>query len=581
MFRNISLMPLCLIVLSVLPDICAATIFTDDLKYGLGGGWRWFYEDSRNWRSTASGLEISSNKTSIYRKGYKAANTLLRPIDASGYVDISVTARITSTTAGEQGGIIFYNDGNNYVKLVIEEIWNPKKVHLIMLREQNGVVKHPHDAPYDYPGDDEIRVVLGTNPTYEIELRLVLENNWVTMYWRSPGRSRWNKINEAMRLPGKSGQWYAGLLTMWGGPSKHWQRYRDFSLTSSSPVQVVVPPPTDPVVITPTSESTDGGNNEIRNYSGEDTHFNGRNEYLETDKVSSLPVGAENLTVSAWARSSSTSRGYKIILGFGKPEPGKGIWIGRHGTSLSGGAYANDIKYPGVWANGNIWHHVAMTYNGTTARFYLDGKEVRRKNIPWNIQPGILRIGRQINNHHQFWSGDINDVRIYNRTLTARDIQNVMRSASDSVGKVAARGDSGLVFHYFVSPNTYQAEKNTRESGTKTRTDGHWWTGDGFKDMFRSSNSFIEWNNVTSTKSSAVTLKFTYTNGDGFNRPCTVYVNGTAVGTVNFVTTGDWDIVGTHSINVRLNPGVRNTIQLQSASRHGGPDLDKMSVVTQ
>jgi len=199
---------------------------------------------------------------------------------------------------------------------------------------------------------------------------------------------------------------------------------------------------------------------------------------------------------------------------------------------------------------------------------------------------------------------------VYNRALTENQLQQVMSGD--------AGNDPGLVYHFIKSAagsatagqdvvqvveeqpittqvasspdesssavseqsanNTYQAENSSFQSKTRTRIDGNWWTGGGFKDMFRSPRSFVEWNNVTTQEASTVTLKFTYTNGDSFNRPCLVYVNGVVVGTVGFATTGDWSVVGTESINVALNAGENNTVRLQSASTYGGPDLDKMTV---
>ncbi len=215
----------------------APPAFTDNFKGGLKSGWEWIREIPSEWRITSEGLEVLSNGGHLYKhRPNPSPNILVRKINTNGVVDISVNAEVNTST-GVQGGLILYNDDDNYIKLVIEEISPPNTTHLVMLRESKGVVNHFHHQLRDDPGDDEIKVSIGagTNNTYEFDLRLVLDNNRVNMFWRSPGAGSWNKINESMPLPNKGGQWYAGILTS-GGPSSFrlWQKYSNFSLNSET-----------------------------------------------------------------------------------------------------------------------------------------------------------------------------------------------------------------------------------------------------------------------------------------------------------------------------------------------------------
>ncbi len=208
--------------------------FTDSFKDGLQDGWKWIREVPEEWRTTSEGLEILSNSGHLYKhRGNPSPNILVRPIDVTGSIDISVNARVT-TSSSIQGGLIIYNDDDNYIKLVIEKITPPSTTHLVMLREHKGKIKHFHHELRDDPGDDEIKVSIGagTNDTYEFNIRLVIENNRVTMYWGFPGTTTWNKINESMPLPDAHGQWYAGILTSGGAVPQSWQRYRNFTLRS-------------------------------------------------------------------------------------------------------------------------------------------------------------------------------------------------------------------------------------------------------------------------------------------------------------------------------------------------------------
>jgi serine/threonine protein kinase len=75
----------------------------------------------------------------------------------------------------------------------------------------------------------------------------------------------------------------------------------------------------------------------------------------------------------------------------------------------------------------NHWHHLAMTFDGEVLRCYLDGTLAaetavgqRRPSCP---QP--LAIGRQVGSHGATrYVGRLDDVRIYNRALSAAEIQD-------------------------------------------------------------------------------------------------------------------------------------------------------------
>ena len=78
----------------------------------------------------------------------------------------------------------------------------------------------------------------------------------------------------------------------------------------------------------------------------------------------------------------------------------------------------------------NVWHHLAATYDGSVLRMYVDGVQVGTLNAPGNIANttgGVLEIGGDAL-WGEFWSGGIDDVRIYNRALSATEITALMNA---------------------------------------------------------------------------------------------------------------------------------------------------------
>src|SRR4029453_16821751 len=71
----------------------------------------------------------------------------------------------------------------------------------------------------------------------------------------------------------------------------------------------------------------------------------------------------------------------------------------------------------------NTWSHVAATYNGSMHRLYVNGAQVaavsRSGKIGASAKP--LRIGGNAI-LGEWFSGTIDEVRVYNRALTAEEI---------------------------------------------------------------------------------------------------------------------------------------------------------------
>lgn len=71
------------------------------------------------------------------------------------------------------------------------------------------------------------------------------------------------------------------------------------------------------------------------------------------------------------------------------------------------------------------WHHLALTYDGKTLSFYLDGKLEESKELNKPRTPGKepLRIGKRADNSGTAVKGIYDQTRIWNRALTAQEIK--------------------------------------------------------------------------------------------------------------------------------------------------------------
>jgi len=76
------------------------------------------------------------------------------------------------------------------------------------------------------------------------------------------------------------------------------------------------------------------------------------------------------------------------------------------------------------------WSHLAATYDGANLRLYVNGTLVSTKAATGAIQPGTraLRIGGN-SIWSEWFAGLIDEVRVYNRALSAAEIQGDMAVA--------------------------------------------------------------------------------------------------------------------------------------------------------
>jgi len=169
-----------------------------------------------------------------------------------------------------------------------------------------------------------------------------------------------------------------------------------------------------------------GGPQWVDGADGQALNFDGDNDYVDLGNPKGWPSGKSPRSLCGWGKTDTVAAGWKWLAAYGSPNTSQAMFIGLNGTALYGGGYGDDVSKDGFWQIG-VWHHICLTYDGTTARLYADGMEVASAAKTWSLVPGAARIGQQVNALSEFWDGAIDDVRIYNVALTPAQIKDVMR----------------------------------------------------------------------------------------------------------------------------------------------------------
>ncbi len=103
-----------------------------------------------------------------------------------------------------------------------------------------------------------------------------------------------------------------------------------------------------------------------------------------------------------------------------------------------------------TWVSGsgtvplNQWFHLAQTYDGTTARAYINGNQVATFTGSRTISSGPLYFGNRAGNGH-FFNGLLDEIEIFNRALSVAEIQSIYKAGSFGKCKsIATTNDLGL-----------------------------------------------------------------------------------------------------------------------------------------
>jgi Ca2+-binding RTX toxin-like protein len=176
--------------------------------------------------------------------------------------------------------------------------------------------------------------------------------------------------------------------------------------------------------------------------SGNALRFDGVDDWVTiTDTTASKLDLTNGMTLEAWVNPTAMS-GWETILMKERGIQGEGLLsyalYAHDGAPQAGGtarpsgyvrvnpvASTTDTAVRGTAAlTLNTWTHIAVTYDGANLRFYVNGvlrgTTARTGNIASNN--GAVRIGGNNSSLQEFFRGLIDDVRIYNRALTAAQI---------------------------------------------------------------------------------------------------------------------------------------------------------------
>jgi hypothetical protein len=153
--------------------------------------------------------------------------------------------------------------------------------------------------------------------------------------------------------------------------------------------------------------------------------FNGSSSWVTVNSSASLNL-VNSLTLEVWV-SPTVSSGWRSII-FKELDAIYDLYASSSSGPVAG---LNIGGYQEIFSSAllpvNSWSHVASTWDGTTLRLYVNGVQVVSRAVAGTLAATTnpLRIGGNAK-WGEYFAGTIDEVRVYNRALSAAEIQTDM-----------------------------------------------------------------------------------------------------------------------------------------------------------
>jgi hypothetical protein len=236
------------------------------------------------------------------------------------------------------------------------------------------------------------------------------------------------------------------------------------------------------------SDQSGNGNDAIRSGTnvvpgkvGTGLQFDGKSDYVASG---AFDVAGSEITLSAWVKANGFGiHDARIISKATGTEEQDHYWM--LSTMESNGSKLRfRLKTNGqtstLISTRNIpvgkWVHVMASYDGSSMRLYLDGKESGSLSKTGDISPNpaaAIRVGDNPKTSARNFDGVIDDVRIYNRALSAVEIQQLLMVEEAQSEPVVEPGDTSSTANLILD--------NGFEKGGKFEKIGNNYFWDGFK----------------------------------------------------------------------------------------------------
>jgi hypothetical protein len=182
--------------------------------------------------------------------------------------------------------------------------------------------------------------------------------------------------------------------------------------------------------------------------------FNGVNNFIGFTNVPTSQI--DNWTITAWVEPASLNQlGIAVAMGFDDGNSGNGYSFGIFNNNTSPGnllsaifGNVGGVSSGFIFTSTNQWYQIVMSRNSGMTSFYVNGALQPDGTTKSPQTPTFFRIGSDTG--IRFFNGAIDDVRIYNRALSANEVTQLYSVESGFCSPHAAQATAEVFNKFFV-----------------------------------------------------------------------------------------------------------------------------------
>ncbi len=160
-------------------------------------------------------------------------------------------------------------------------------------------------------------------------------------------------------------------------------------------------------------------------------NFNGT-DYIDVPTTFGIPTGNMPYTIAAWFKVDAFS-GAQGIVGWGNWGTTNQVNALRLQQDVCGGSnlgvrnywQSNDLGACTSYTAVGGWSHLAATFDGVTRIIYLNGTQIASDTPSGHNVPNSSNFRIGSTNNGEYFNGTIDEVKIYNRSLSVSEIQTL------------------------------------------------------------------------------------------------------------------------------------------------------------
>src|SRR5438046_5812607 len=171
--------------------------------------------------------------------------------------------------------------------------------------------------------------------------------------------------------------------------------------------------------------------------------FDGTDDHIECGDIMG---GNSSVTVAAWVSTRTLDSARHEVA---QNTQGWGIKI-EYTNRIAGYVWGQvpELQSTDV-LSADVWYHIALTYDGTTANLYVNGTLKDSRTYAVSLPDGnLFRIGEGISGHR--WNGSVDEVRVFARALNASEIAGLVSGSAHAVAISSVQQPSPAVSTFLV-----------------------------------------------------------------------------------------------------------------------------------